>query len=40
MMNDLEEDSNKQISRVRKSIEDLDKKFSNMNENSARKWKL
>jgi hypothetical protein len=32
MTNDLKEDSNKQINEIRNSMQDLDKKISNMDE--------
>jgi hypothetical protein len=40
MISDLQEDSNKQINEVGESIQDIDKNVSNMERNSARKWKF
>jgi hypothetical protein len=40
MIRDLKENSNKQINEVRKSIQDLDKKVSNMEEKFSKEMEI
>jgi hypothetical protein len=40
MISDLKQDSNKKINKVRKSIQDLDKKLSNMNEKFSKEMEI